>query len=320
MIWLLTAFTFHALAGTILLQGPQTSPLEYKAMLKAHGNLTSPSQEYLNTHPALANREHLLTLFAEAQKSFLEKSNEEARAKFESVLTLLTHDDWEKSDREVFFQTYLRLAQMETAAGNRDRWLGLSLLLGEINYDSSLFPPPLLARRTELLQSLPKKDVARRMLGLGWSHILINGQICKKGDCTAWPLYPGQVRMTVLSDQWLPQTMVFDLAEIDHLTPSQFAWAEGNCENEKLARETAGFADKKVFWGLNCAKPEVAVNLKPSIVPQQPLPLFTTAAPKSAPIYHSKWFWAGVTAAVAVIVIASSKKKETKEPSTTYDF
>jgi len=78
----------------------------------------------LITHPELNHRENLLVVFSEAQKSFLEKSNEEARAKFEAVLTLITQDDWEKSDREVFFQAYLRLAQMESDSARRDQWLG----------------------------------------------------------------------------------------------------------------------------------------------------------------------------------------------------
>jgi len=84
--------------------GSQAPAFEYKAMLKAHSGLVSPTQEYLITHPELNHRENLLVVFSEAQKSFLEKSNEEARAKFEAVLTLITQDDWEKSDREVFFR------------------------------------------------------------------------------------------------------------------------------------------------------------------------------------------------------------------------
>jgi len=55
------------------------------------------------------------------------------------------------------------------------------------------------------------------------------------------------VRVTVLSDQWLPQTSVLDLAEIDRFTPATVAWAEGGCDNPVLARETNRFATKKYF-------------------------------------------------------------------------
>ena len=145
MIWLLVTLLVNAQAGTVLIQGPQSKLLDYKAALKAHPDYTSPSAEYLTSHPSLAKREQLLALFAEAQKTFLQKSNEEALSQFTAVLALVTEEDWEKSDREIFFQAYLRLAQMEKDNTNRDRWLGQSLNLGEVNFDASLYPPPLLS-------------------------------------------------------------------------------------------------------------------------------------------------------------------------------
>ena len=318
MIWLLFTLPLNVFANTVLIQAPQTVGYEYKAMLKARSNLVSPSQDYLNSHPSLALREQLLNFFTDAQRAFLEQSNEEAQAKFTAILTLLVQDDWEKSDREVFFQAYLRLAQMESDGSKRDKWLGESLLLGDVKYDSNLFPPPLIARRLELAQKLPKKDVSKKLLGAGWTQVLVNGQSCGKGECASFPVYPGQSRVTVLSDQWLPQTTTLELADIDHLNPTVMVWAEGNCENSHLAQEANRFPDKKVFWGLNCERAESALSLKPTI--PQPQPLFTTSAPKSAPIWESKWFWGGVVAAVAIIVVTNSQKKETKEPTTTYGF
>ena len=129
----------------------------------------SPTQEYLSMHPLPANRERLLTLFSEAQRAFLEKSSEESSEKFKSLLALLTEDDWDKSDREIFLQAYLRLAQMESDAERRERWLGLSLLLGAVNFDADLFPPPLLTKRAEIGKHLPKKQVVRKFFAAGWN-------------------------------------------------------------------------------------------------------------------------------------------------------
>jgi hypothetical protein len=172
---------------------------------------------------------------------------------------------------------------------------------------------------------LPKKDVAKRLLSKGWSEILINGRSCLSGACARWTLYPGSVRLTVLSDQWAPQTTILDLAEVDRFSPATQEWAEGGCARNSLAPITEDFPDKKVFWGLACEKSEVTVNIKPLTVsalplPQAPLPLFTSAAPEPMPIYKSKWFWIGTAVVVAIAVVANSHTKETKEPSTTYGY
>jgi hypothetical protein len=231
-------------------------------------------------------------------------------------------DFWEISDREIFLQAYLRLAQMEGEGERRDGWLGQSLLLGTVNYDAELYPPPLLAKRAEIEKRLPKTDIGKKFLAAGWSEILVNGQPCKKAECGPFSLYPGRARITLLSDQWAPQTAVIDLAEVERYSPKMEAWAAGGCGQSSLSTAALGFADAQVFWGLNCERPEpAAVNLKSAGRQiQDPLPLFTTAAPVSRPIYKSPWFWAGVSAAVAIAIVASTHTKETKEPSTTYGY
>lgn len=322
MLWLFLATLLNADASTVLIQSAESPSLEYRAMLKARGDYSSPTQEYLTKHPLVAEREQLLNRFAEAQKAFLEKPNDEARLKFTAVLDLLLGDDWDKGDREIFLQTYLRLAQMEVEAEPRDRWLGLSLLLGDVNYDSSLYPPPLMARRLEMAQQLPRKTLSKRLLIAGWSDVLINGHHCQKPDCGNWPLYPGKVRITALSDQWLPQSRVLDLTEFEQFSPPTIAWVEGRCGDSHLNAEAERFQSKKVFWTLECEKlsgPAVALNFKPVANAPADLPTFFAPA-KSPPLYQSKWFWAGVGTVVAILVINSTQKKETKEPSTTYGY
>ena len=321
MILLLLSVLVNAHASTVLIQSPQSSGFEYKAMLKAHGEYTSPAQYYLSNHPLITQREQLLTLFTEAQKAFLEKSIEEAKQKYSNVLELLTTDDWEKSDREIFLQVYLRLAQIETDAGLRDRWLGRSLLLGEANFDSALFPPPLIARREEMERQLPKKTFSRKMFAQGWNEILINGQRCNNRDCGTWILYPGHVRVTALSDQWSPQSNVIDLADIDRFVPAREAWAGGKCGDEHLSLEAERLSNKKVFWSMNCEKPVAAenINLNPALQPVA-LPTFNTSSP-ARPFYQNKWLWIGAAAVVAAVIITSqNQKKETTETSTTYGY
>lgn len=328
MRWILLTISFSAQAATtVLIQGPQSSTLDYKAMLKAHADYVSPTAYYLSVHPDRRQRERLLNLFADAQKAFLEKSLEEARGRFQSVLALLPHDDWEKNDREVFLHAYLRLAQMETEASVRDRWLGLSLLLGDASLDNSLFPPPLLTRREQMRAELPKINPVKRLLANGWNEVLLNGQPCERGACTEWPAYSGSVRVTVISDQWSPQSAAVRVSEVESLTPPTIPLVEGGCEHDNYHSSANILAAKRSFWSLECEKVKPHVNLNPVPVAGAIDPLraaLPSSGKKEERFYQNKWFWAAVGSAVAIAVVASTQKKEkgseSKEPTSTYGY
>jgi hypothetical protein len=307
---------------TVLVQGPQSHPLDYRATLKAHADTISPTQDYLNSHPSVASREALLAAFAEAQRAFLENSGEEAPKKIGAVLDLLPNEDWAKSDREIFLHAYLRLAQIETDGGARDRWLTLSLLLGEdLAYDATLFPPPLLLRREELRKEIPSKIISRRLLGAGWNQVLINGVACGARDCGQWPRTPGRVRVTFLSDQWVPQTMTAESDELERLTPREIAWVEGGCSRTQWSQQAERIPAKRAFFSLECDKPElpIALNLKPTAAAAPAIPALSVTT-SSPPLYENKWLWIGVGTVLAVVLVAASQKKVSRETTTTYGY
>src|SRR5271163_744201 len=128
LCWLSLLLAFGHPA-TLWVQGPLSSTLDYRAILKAHPNAVSPTQDYLNHHPLIENREKLLTLLTWAQHDFLAKSNAEAVQKFKDVLQMLWEDDWAQADREIFLQAYLRIAQLSLTNTERDLWLIQSVAL-----------------------------------------------------------------------------------------------------------------------------------------------------------------------------------------------
>lgn len=318
LVIFLLLFGLTCEAKTVLIQAPDAAALDYRAMLKAHPDFISPSERYLNSHPLRVNREHLLNLFAQAQKSFLENSNEEAQGRFEALLDLLAADDWEKPDREIFLHASLRLAQMASQESSRDRWLRFSLTLGEDGYDKDLFPPPLLARRSELLAHIQKISKMERLFALGWNAILVNGEVCDRSNCPAWPLLKERVRVTYLSDRWLPQTVNLNLTEIERYTPRATAQVSGECGHDQV-HATVDHPDRKVFWSLECDLPTQKLNLLPITRSG-----FNARPPEEKsggiPFYKSKWFWAIVGGAVTAAIVVNAQKKETKEPTTSYGY
>lgn len=320
MLWLLLPFLIHAQAKTVLLQCQDCSAIEYKAMLKAHSAMTSPVQEYIESHPTAANRERLFALFSEAQKDFLSKSNQDAAARFEEIVKMIPRDDWERGDREIFLHALLRLAQMENSPEKRDRWLGSSLVFRDVNPASDLFPPPLLERREEIETQVPKRNLARKLFSQGWDEVLIDGRPCAKDGCEAWPLYPSEARVTLLSNRWAPQTKTLDPADLDHLSPSPDAFVSGSCGANDMSQAARDFADSRIFWGVNCRK---SINLAQNKgLTTEPAPLFTTAEPtKPQGVLKSPWFWGGIAAVViTAVVLANSKNHETTQTTTTYGY
>lgn len=317
MIQWLLLFLIQAHAQTVLVQAPRSPGLDYLAMLKAHSNFVSPSRFYRAKHPLVSEREQLIAAFAEAQKAFLGDSIASARKAYKAVLDLVWADDWERSDREIFLQAYLRLAQTESDSAARDRWLTQSLLLGDdVNVDATLFPPPLLLRRRELSRQATVKVVSK--VPAGWNDLLVNGRSCAGTDCKLLSL--GKVRVTLLSDQWLPHTEILDINEIDRLAPAPVALVRGACGQEDFHAETAKYPVRKAFWNLDCEE-RVGASRKLKLTPQLNASIFTPA-PGPVKFYQSKWFWigAGGVVVIAAVVIANSQRHEVRDTSTSYGY
>ena len=319
MLALLFLFcTWKAEAKTVLIQAPDTALLDYRAMLKAHPEYTSPSTKYLSQHPLRIHREKLLELFAQAQKSFLENSNEEARGRFEELLDLMFADDWERADREIFLHACLRLAQMADKDSTRDRWLKLSLTLGDSGIDKDLFPPPLLARRQEIFAQTPKVLKIDRLFALGWTVILINGEPCERDSCPVVPRLQESVRVTYLSDRWAAVSETLKLSDLERHTPRATPLVSGECGKEQVHSQISG-NERRVFWSLDCEAPPRKLNLQP-LGQSESKSHFPEQKTEGPAFYKSKWFWAVVGSAVAAIVVATAQKKESKEPTTTVSY
>lgn len=321
MIFIFLFLSHWAQARTVLLEAPGARDLDYQAMLSSNSDYLSPTQAYLGSHPTHAHREQLVTAFAEAQTAFLQNSTGEAREKFMGLLSLLMEDDWGREERQVFLLAYFRLAQLESEAGARDRWLGQSLLLGAgLKVDEALIPPPLVTRRLELSREVPGLDIPRTSYASGWNEVLINGQRCLRTGCDQWTRYPGKVRVTFVSNRWLPQTLLVDSQELTNLAPKTINWAEGSCEKPRANEKATEFLTSKIFWDLECEKaPLPLANFKP-LLPAQPSLTLMKMNSQSPSLYKSKLFWGGVGLVAALILVRNAQKRDVRETTTSYGY
>jgi hypothetical protein len=317
MIALLLSLLFTPSApATVLLQSPTARVLDYRAALRADSDAISPTRHYLAAHPVATAREELLTDFTAAQTSFLQSARADAQTRFERVVARLPEEDWRREDREVFLLAYFRLAQLAAENEARDRWLRASLSLGdELNLDAALVPPPLIARRRELQLALPARSWRPPE---GWTAVLINGQPCRELDCGRWETVAEKLRVTFLSDRWLPQTLFVRGPELSRLHPETIPWVSGDCESPQVHARVHEFTSYKIFWNLQCeAKPQARVRDREPAALQLPA---APSAPTSTPLYRNKWLWAGVGLVVAALVIHETQRHESREPTTSYGY
>lgn len=353
--------------AAVLVHGPGTPTLDYRAALKADRDLRSPTEFLLKSRPGSGRREALLTAFASAQKAFLENSLGEARALFESVASMMNHADWPRADRQVFLHACLRLAQLQTDSEGQNLWLARAVAVGDdTQAEAGLFPPPLLAGLQKFRGEIPRARVSREVFEAGWTMVLLNGYVCSAQNCAGFPIGGEKVRATFLSDTWQSVTMMLDARELTTIRPKAVAWVSGDCAKTQFSAASSALKGVRSFWGLECeasgsgstsaagaglgsATPSAAMaatdstssaraesgdlsqsasastqasktlNFNP-ITPSQSLPTFEIKE-KSPAFYKSKWFWIGVgVLATGALIANGQKKKEEKEPTTTYGY
>ena len=91
--------------------------------------------------------------------------------------------------------------------------------------------------------------------------MLINGVVCQPLACPEFPQSVLPVRVTFLSDKWLPQTVQAPLAEIARVRPERTAWMQGPCgqpEYHPRAQELVARAGEVAGQGLVDGREEPA--------------------------------------------------------------
>lgn len=307
--------------ATVLIQGPGTPDFDYRAALKADPDLLSPVQTLVRQRPSPIQRETLLSGFASAQKAFLENSPQEAQALFESVVAMISADDWSRADRQIFLHSYLRLAQLQTLLEKQNYWLNRALAAGDdVEPEAGLFPPPLLHALKKIRADVPRAVVQENLFREGWTMILFNGIPCTKQNCPGLPLTGEKMRVTFLSNVWQSVSLYLDSTELKSVSVKKIAWIGGDCAKTQFSPASLALKEPEPFWGSNCASPNRSPDFKP-IPPTDAIPRIEIKESSPA-FYKSKWFWGGVVLAAAAAVIMNSQKreKEQREPTTTYGY
>ncbi len=307
-------------ASEVVVQSPSSLDVEYRAYLAAHAACVTPTEALVRMRPSTAVREKLVHDFADAQKAFLGTDSGLARTKLESLINQIPNQDWSSGDRQVFFKSAMRRAQLAVNDPEMEMWLRHALTIGyEFNPDHTLFPPPLIQRWQQVKQKIQTRKVQVAGLNVDWSQIMINGVSCTADVCPAFPDTDIPVRITWLSDKWQPYTAIIKLSQLPQEIPARRAWVAGECRSPQFDRAANIFRDKQPFFGLDCEKSQ-ATSANLNLTPVSGRLNMFEPPKKERPLYKSPWLWAGVGAVIAIVVAQSQKSQEKKDPSTSYGY
>lgn len=308
-----------AWAEKVIIKGPNVANVEYSAYLRVDSERISPTQKYIATRPTEDSRALLLQKLAVAQQEFLSGSLENAKRVYQEISDLLYFDDWKNSDLEAILFSYLRLAQLSTTQEETEQWLKKSLTISNaVPINAQLFPPPLLAQRKSLANSIPQLTLSLQVKD---HTLVINGSEAVIDQGNLLKIYPGRYRVTFLSDSTAPETRTMAAEEIALWKPNQQPMYTGSCENFKSLWNSS--EPSEVYGGERCKSRNDKIQLnvasthvaQPELAPKIEIPVTPTK-----PIYQRGWFWVGVGAVAVVALAASQKPNNQEQKSTTYGF
>lgn len=321
---LLVWISLFAQGREVLIPASDSPPLEWKAYLQAHPEFLTPSAALEKQRPSSTNRERLIRLFAEAQSDYLSNDLDRARERYQAVANETLNEDWAEQDREILLISHLRLAQLAIRAEDRIAWLRAAASVGDVSVDSRLFPPPLWSEWKSVLNSLDETALNFAQLGRDWTRVLINGRSCTRNPCRVTMEKQARVRVTWVSDVWVPFTRITRVDQIESAIADKRPWLKGSCAQLEWTRDAEEFSSRVGFFSLACAQRSLAgldeKRLTPLPTPAAPLPWRNPQPKSDRPLYKSVWLWLGVGTLAAIVVAHNQKSKETREPTTTYGY
>ncbi len=283
------------------------------------------SNYYLSKHPKSNNVDQLLKGFENAQKYFFVKSFSLARQYYEKVVAMADIDEWNLTQREVIYLSYLRLSELDSAQSAE--WIKKAVVFSS-ELDHKKFS---LSKNTQDKAKAVKNQIQKEHLIWDttpfrddFSTLLINGQTISTRKNKFIKIPSGQFRVTFLSDIYKPQTFIASSQQIPLITPIRIPFVSGNCEAPMVNNEGELPPDLKVIYPEYCIRTftdnkwDTIENKTTLSVPNPPpsqIDITTPSPSQGTPqFYKKKWFWIAL-GAIATAGFISSQNKDTKKPT-----
>lgn len=261
----------------------------------------------------------LQTLFEEAQRTLLKDGPTVAKPKYKEVTELALTSDWKSTDREIIFQSFLRLASFENEHTKKMQYFAQAFSLDwDLKVDKEVFSPALEKEYAEFRSKQQKEFQIWRPAQSPDIQVFING---KKIDSAKINLSPGTKRITLVSNAHLPHTVLMDpetlkrtRIRLESLITGTCGAAKWNYQDAESSNFVAVFDScLEDYDGKTVSLFESESKSTPSAASIQ----FPAELP-NAPLYKKPLFWVVTGAIVVGAVLLFQKNQEANSKTPTH--
>lgn len=309
-LYALISLSMAATPSTWLVKAPKANPHEFFVFAQ-NSTDTKVSQAFTTCD----QKSKINQLIKEAQFHFLNGSLDASKNKFSEIVEMKWSCDWKEDERKIIAFSLFRLSQLSSLPSEQMNFLTEAINFDdEVKPDPDVFPPPVVSLYRKTLEQMATQQMWLPDFSKKFSGLLRNGKFISL-NAMAVKTYPMRARLTLISDTYVPETLVVTPEEFQKYQMDPRALVDGDCENFSVAEELKAMS-YKVFFGPDCIK-ESSVS-----TPQHTASTagFTPDLASTAPIGPRKksWLernllWVGVTVVSSIAIAQMVKNNQERE-------
>lgn len=287
--------------------------------------------------PAPADEKRLLQKFERAQNLFLSSDVTAAKVAFIEITEEAFRADWTETQRKVISISFLRVAQLSSDPHAAQNYLvRAAQFAGDLAFDSSMFPPPLLNQYSEILAREKSKSLQVDLKDKFPQHdlIIIDGKRIRADQMHAHTVMPGRHRVTAISNSHQSFSQELTASQLDLIKADVPSYVIGTCEQPALSGyQSLGVEEVKVVFGSECVRSYTGTNwinasesstALPTKFTHLPMRGFTSSSAPQPVLTKKKLVLIGLGVGVlvtsALLIKKSQQKREEIEPVSRQGF
>lgn len=320
--------------GEVVVRHPDTDEISYLKAVNDHGTTVV---DHLNSQmPSPSDEKRLLQKFERAQTLFLSSDLVAAKVAFIEVTEEALRADWNETQRQAIAISFLRAAQLTNDIHASQNYLvQASQFANDLEFDSSLFPPPLTAQYKEVLAQEKAKSLQIDLKEKFPQHdlIIIDGRRVRAEQMRSYSVMPGRHRVTALSNSHQIFSQELTASQLNLMRADVPAYAIGSCEEPAMSGYQSLAAERvQIIFPHDCARTYTGTSWMDSSKNSQAIPKSLTHIASSdfamsgtpQPILNRKKLLiiggAATAIIVAAIIIKNSQRRDETQPVTRQGF
>jgi hypothetical protein len=311
MLFLLSII-YPLVAQPIAVLQHQTPAIEVERYLNQSPQAASYIQAYLKQP---GKRSELITHLKKGQFYFLDGDLDLAQKHFKMLVDLSYRHDWGQEERKILHFAHLRLAQLSSKSEQKDSYLKQALEFApDLKMEASIFPPPLQKKYEQLARKMDQnQSVWELPIGADQFEVIVINGVIQNGHTSFVKGTERKVRITFLSNQLLPQTVIGSLSELKDMSLQTEPLLTGTCQSPRWHPSIGFSSDQLVGLFPGCQESrELAL---PSQQNMESLRSPNKLAQNTSSIWKSKWLWAGVSVIATGLIIQNQQNQRPQSPA-----